>query len=208
MKAKFYATLAAAILLLGMTDCTNEDNNASTDMAVQEQSLIGLWWDEFEYADVTEEGVPFSRVLLAVQVDADHTGCIYLGVFNDTDYYPLAVYGGPEEAGFTWRLLADGSVVLGDPITGEDYVLTRTRGADGSSYGEGMTDVASTNVTYADNSVKLTNDNYSGELVKADAEQTADIEEKLQALITTVNSGDTGIGIGTGGTNPARAPRH
>lgn len=109
MKQKIFAVFAAALLLLGMTDCTsNVDNPSPVDTTVLEQSLVGLWWDEFEYADVTEAGVPFSRVMLAVKADADHTGCIYLGVFDNTSDEPLAIYGGPENAGFKWRLLADG----------------------------------------------------------------------------------------------------
>jgi len=125
MKSRFFAMIAAAALLLGMTGCTGVDNPSTNDMSVLEQSLIGLWWDEFEYADVTEAGVPFSRVLLAVKADADHTGCIYLGVFDNTSDEPLAIYGGPEDAGFTWRLLADGRILLGNPVTGESYALTR-----------------------------------------------------------------------------------
>ena len=195
---------AAVVLLPGMAGCSEDDNPSNNDTKVLEQSLVGLWWDEFEYADVTEEGVPFSRLLLAVQVDADHTGCIYLGVFNDTDYYPLAVYGGPQDAGFTWRLLAAGSVLLGDPTTGESYALTRS---GGSAYGEGMTDVANTSVTFADNSMTLTNSSYFGELTKADAGKTTDIEQKLQALIIAVNGGDTGIDVSGGGNGPARARR-
>lgn len=180
MKQKFFALFAVAALLVGMTACTKDDNPSSNNMEDLEKSLVGLWWDEFEYADVTEAGVPFSRVLLAVKADADHTGCIYLGVFDDTNDEPLAVYGGPEDAGFTWRLLADGRVQLSDPATGETYALTR--GADGSSYGEGMTDVASTSVTYTDGGVTVTNGDYSGTLAKADADKAADIQETLSTL--------------------------
>ena len=169
------------MLLLGMTGCTVEDNPSSNDIDVLEKNLVGVWWDEFEYADVTEAGVPFNRVMLAVKADADHTGCIYLGVFDDEGNVPRAVYGGPKDAGFTWHLLADGSLLLGDPVTGESYALARTRG-DGNSYGEGMTDVASTKVTYADGSMTVTNASYSGELVKADTEKAVDIEETLSTL--------------------------
>jgi len=183
MKQKFFAMFAAAMLLLGMTGCTGVDNPSTStdDMSVLEQSLVGLWWDEFEYADVTEAGVPFSRVLLAVKADADHTGCIYLGVFDDTGDEPLAVYGGPEDAGFTWRLLADGRILLSDPATGESYALTRSAEGD-SSYGNDMTNVTSTSLTYAAGSVTVANDSYSGTLVKADAEKEADIEETLSTL--------------------------
>ena len=74
MKSRFLAMIAAAVLLLGMTGCTVEDNPSSSEIDVLEKSLVGVWWDEFEYADVTEAGVPFSRVMLAVKADADHTG--------------------------------------------------------------------------------------------------------------------------------------
>ena len=199
--------MMAAVLLVGMTGCSKDDNPSTVDIDALEQELVGLWWDEFENADVTETGVPFSRVLLAVQVDANHTGCIYLGVFNDTSDEPLAVYGGPKDAAFTWRLLDDGRILLGDPVTGETYTLARsvtralTRG-DGGSYGEGMTDVSSTSVTYTDNSVTVTNDNYSGTLAKANAEEAADIKEKLQNNINTnlPDGDDLGIDQNPGST--------
>ncbi len=207
MKQKIFTVLAAALLLMGATGCTKgEDNPSSTDMRLQEQDLIGLWYDEYEYADVTETGVPFTRVLMAVLVDADHKGCIYLGAFNDDSDEPVAVYGGPVDAGFKWQLLADGRVLLSDPVTGESYALARTRG-DGGSYGTDMTNVANTKVGYTDGSMTVTNGNYSGTLAKADAEKEAEIKEKLQGLITNVDSGDAGIGYGGSGSGPARARR-
>ena len=199
---------AVAVFLMGLTGCSKEDNPSAGDLSVLEQSLVGLWWDEYEYADVTETGVPFTRVLLVVEANTDHTGCIYLGAFDDNSDYPLAVYGGPEDAGFTWRLLADGRILLGDPVTGETYAMARTRG-DGGSYGKDMTDVASTNVSYnGGNNLTVTNGDYSGTLTKADAAKEADIKEKLQAIITTVDGGDTGIGLGGGSNGPAKARSH
>ena len=179
--------ILAAILVCGasiFTACTSNtsDNPVVPNPQELEQSLIGLWWDEFEYADVTEAGVPFTRVLLAVQVDADHTGCIYLGALDDTSDEPIAVYGGPQDAGFTWRLLTDGRILLGDPVTGETYTLSRTRSDNDSSFGEGMTNVASTSLSYDNGSVTVTNDSYSGELEKADTGKAADIEEALSSL--------------------------
>lgn len=94
---RFLAVLSVTTLLLGMTGCKKE---SSINIQELEQSLVGLWWDKYEYKDVTEDGVPFSRVLLAVRADADHTGCIYLGVFDDNSDKPLVVYGGPVDAGF------------------------------------------------------------------------------------------------------------
>ena len=200
MKQKLFAMMAAAMLLLGLTACSNDDNPSTS---VKEQSLVGLWWDEFEYADVTEDGVPFSSVLLAVQVDADHTGCIYLGLFNATSDIPLAVYGGPKDAGFKWQLLDGDRVLLTDPTTGESAVLARTRG-EGSSYGEDMTNVSNTNVSCSDGAMQVDNGTYSGTLLKANADERADIEEKLQGIISAVNSGDAGIGYGGQSDGPAR----
>jgi hypothetical protein len=69
------------LCLLFITACSKEDN--PSPQKISEKDLIGLWWDEYEYADVTETGEPFFRVLLAVQSNEDHTGCIYLGVFDN-----------------------------------------------------------------------------------------------------------------------------
>ena len=132
---------------------------------------------------------------LVVEADADHTGCIYLSVFDDTNDEPLAIYGGPEDAGFTWQLLADGRILLGDPETGETYALTRTRG-DGGNYCNNMTDVSNTHLTYANGSVTATNGTYSGTLNKADAEKAADIEQKLHTII------QSNVGLESGGNTP------
>ena len=184
MKAQLFSILAAAALLLCMTGCSKDEATPSNTAKLSEQDLVGLWWDEFEYADVTETGQPFTRALLAVKADADHTGCIYLGVFDDSSDEPVAVYGGPEDAGFTWKLLDDGKVQLGDPVTGEAYLLTR---ADGGSYGSQATDVASTQLTCAPEKLTMTNVGYAGTLVKANAEQAAAIEEKLKNFNTNGN---------------------
>lgn len=42
-----------------------------------------MWWDEYEYHDVTEDGVPFDRVLLFVGANEDHTGYLYLAAFDN-----------------------------------------------------------------------------------------------------------------------------
>ena len=190
MKKTIFALFTATMLLMGMAGCSSSDDNSSAvDIDALEKSFVGLWWDEFEYADSTDEGVPFSRVLLAVEANADHTGCIYLAVFGDTGNRPLAVYGGPEEAGFNWRMLDDGSLMLSDPLTGESEVLTRSNDGSGS-YSGGMTDVSNTSMNYADGSMTVTNDNYSGKLAKADAEKEAEILKKLSTPYTNTNLGN------------------
>ena len=203
MKAQLFSILAAAALLLCMTGCSKDEATPSNTTKLTEQDLVGLWWDEFEYADVTETGKPFTRALLAVKADADHTGCIYLGVFDDSSDEPVAVYGGPEDAGFTWKLLDDGKVQLGDPVTGEAYLLTR---ADGGSYGSQATDVASTQLICASDKLTMTNVGYAGTLAKADTEQAAAIEEKLKNFNTNGNGYEV-IGIGEPNV-PAGAKRY
>lgn len=182
MKHKVLTMLAAAVLLLATTSCSKDDN--TINVAELEKELVGVWWDEFEYADVTETGVPFTRVLLAIVADADHTGCIYLGVFDDTDDLPLAVYGGPEDAGFRWQLLPNGDLHLSDPVSGETSVLTRS--AD--SYANSLTNVSTANLTFDNNQVTMTNENYSGTLAKADASQEADIQKRLTMPPSVINT--------------------
>ena len=185
----------AAVLLLSTTGCSKDDDPAPIDVSAAEKDLVGLWWDEFEYADVTEEGVPFSRALLVVEADEDHTGCIYLGVFNDTSDEPLAIYGGPKDAAFTWQVRTDGTIVLGDPETGETYPLAPALTRAGS-YGNDMTNTSNTNLSYSNGSVTATNGNYSGTLTKANASTTANIEKKLS---TGVNSN---VDLESGGKTP------
>ena len=182
MKHKVITMLAAAVLLLATTSCSKDDN--TINVAELEKELVGVWWDEFEYADVTETGVPFTRVLLAIVADADHTGCIYLGVFDDTDDLPLAVYGGPEDAGFRWQLLPNGDLQLSDPVSGETSVLTRS--AD--SYANSLTNVSTANLTFDNNQVTMTNGSYSGTLAKADASQESDIWKKLSMPPSVINT--------------------
>lgn len=198
MKQIFLATFAAAVLLLGMTGCSKDDQTPYINTAELEKSLVGVWWDEYEYADVTETGVPFTRVLLAVKADADHTGCIYLGLFDDTDDLPLAVYGGPKDAGFRWQLLPNGDLQLSDPISGETSVFTRS--AD--SYANSMTDVSTANLTYDNNQVTMTNGSYSGTLVKADAGQETDIQKRLTMPTATLNTNLNGEGTVSISDNP------
>ena len=188
MKKIIIALFAAFALLLGLTGCNKE-----IDIQKLEESLVGVWWDQYEYSDVTETGVAFDKVLLAVVAEADHSGCIYLGAYDSKSNELVAVYGGPEDAGFTWRLTYDGKIVLSDPVTGESTVLTRADGS-GSNYGNDMTKVSGINMTYTDGSVTVTNGTYSGTLAKADAGKEGDIKEQFSALFsaiaTNLSSGD------------------
>ena len=123
-------------------------------------------------------------LLLAVVADANHTGCIYLGAYDSKSDALVAVYGGPEDAGFKWELTGKGDIVLSDPATGESTVLTRADG--GSSYGNDMTNVNGTNMTYTNGSVTVTNGNYSGTLTKADTGKEGEINEQFSALFSAI----------------------
>lgn len=189
MKKLFFALFAAAMLLSGLTGCMRE-----IDVKLAEQCLVGIWWDEYDYSDVTETGVPFDKVLLAVEADADHSGCIYLGLFDSKSDELVAVYGGPEEAGFKWELTSKGDIVLSDPVSGESTVLTK---ADGSSYGDNMTNVPGTTMSLSNNNLTLNNTSYSGTLTKADSGTEDEIKETLSmpfsALKTNLTDGELSI---------------
>ena len=56
MKQKFFVMFAATMLLLCMVACTpKSDNPANTSQQELEQSVVGVWCEEFDYKDVTEE---------------------------------------------------------------------------------------------------------------------------------------------------------
>jgi pimeloyl-ACP methyl ester carboxylesterase len=119
----------AAVLLLGMSACTDKiDVPATPGQQGMEESLIGLWYEEFDYEDVTEDGKPFNHALIVVETQADHTGYIALAVFDDEFNEPLEIYGGPKDAPFIWQVTAEGHVILTDPTTGTSISSTRTRG--------------------------------------------------------------------------------
>ena len=178
MKRIIIALFAASALLLSLTGCNKE-----VDIKELEQSLVGVWWDQYEYSDVTETGVAFDKVLLAVVANADHSGCIYLGAYDSKSDALVAVYGGPEDAGFKWELTREGNIVLSDPATGESTLLTR---AGGGSYGNDMTNVNGTNMTYTNGSVTVTNGSYSGTLTKADTGKEGEINEQFSALFSSI----------------------
>ena len=50
MKSYLFTALVFAALLLGVATACNRD---PIDIQALEKDLVGLWWDEYEYADVT-----------------------------------------------------------------------------------------------------------------------------------------------------------
>ena len=127
---------AGAAFLLGLASCSdNNDNLALPSLQEMEESLIGLWFDEFDYAGKLEDtGEEFTSVALAMQVNKDHTGCLYAGAFNDGNYdNPIVVVDGPQLKPLTFAIDSatyvreDGKTPLGDhaPVSAKFRLLPR-----------------------------------------------------------------------------------
>ena len=183
--------MAAVVLLMGMTGCTAEDNSPSTDIDVLEKSLVGLWYEELEYNGVLEDtGEAFTNVVLSIQVNKDHTGCLYAGAFNEGDYdNPIVVYGGPEEAGFTWWLTSSGQLVMTATDSGEPIVPSRTRGDGTNDKLRHLIRVDGWEKGYDSGQVVICRG--SDVLTPANAEQTATIENMVNGesfTLATLNA--------------------
>ncbi len=175
MKKKILAVLVIAVLLLGMSACTDSaDNPVSPSQQELEESLVGLWYEEFDYEDVTEDGKPFNRALIAVETKADHTGYVALAVFDDTFNEPLEIYGGPKDAPFTWQVTAEGQVILTDPATGTTFSPARTRG-DGDH--NDFVDIGQIKMKSGSNNIAFSNASHQGTLTKVGASNNGLIKE-------------------------------
>ena len=175
MKKKILAVLVIAVLLLGMIACTDSaDNPVSPSQQEMEESLVGLWYEEFDYEDVTEDGKPFNRALIAVETKADHTGYVALAVFDDAFNEPLEIYGGPKDAPFTWQVTAEGQVILTDPATGTTFSPTRTRG-DGDH--NDFVDIGQIKMKSGSNNIAFSNTSHQGTLTKSGASNNGLIKE-------------------------------
>ena len=163
MKQKFLAMFAAAVLLMGMTGCTTVDNPSTPVTSDLEQSLVGLWWEEFEYADVTENDKPFNRALIVVEANADHTGYVALAVFDNEFNEPLEIYGGPKDAPFTWQVTPEGRIILTDPNTGTSMMPSRTRGKGNNG---SFVDISQIEMNYTSGNVTFSNASHKGSLTK------------------------------------------
>ena len=173
MKTKYIAMIA--VLLLSMSACTNgTDNPTVPSQQEMAKSLVGLWYETFDYEDVTESGKPFNHALIAVEANADHTGYVALAVFDDAFNEPLEIYGGPKDAPFTWQVTAEGKVILKDPATGETYAPSRTRAA--SSHND-FVDISQIKMTSGSSSVAFSNASHEGTLAKAEGSNSDMIQE-------------------------------
>ncbi len=162
MKQKIKAMFAAVVLLSVMGACSDKSDDTSlSSQQKMEKELIGLWYEEFEYEDVTEDGKPFNHALIAAEVKADHTGYVALAVFDDTFNEPLEIYGGPKDAPFTWQVTEDGHVTLTDPNTGT--TLSTRSGENHSNF----VNVGQINMNCTQGSVAFSNASHQGALTKA-----------------------------------------
>ena len=162
--------LAAVALMLGMAGCSSSDNAqgdepVATNVQELEKSLVGLWYEEFAYEDVTEQGKPFNRALVTVETKADHTGYVALAVFDDEFNEPLEIYGGPKDAPFVWQVTADGHVILTDPGTGTSISAARTRGGAGDH--SNFVDIGQIDMNCEGGSIAFSNASHEGTLSRA-----------------------------------------
>ena len=166
MKQKILVIIAVAAFLLGMGACTDKnDSPVIPSQEEMEKSLIGLWYEEFAYEDVTEEGKPFNRALIVVEANADHTGYVALAVFDDEFNEPLKIYGGPTDAPFKWQVTAEGNVILTDPNTGSTIDQLSTR-SDANH--DNFVDINQINMNCASGKVDFANSSHEGSLSKAE----------------------------------------
>ena len=174
MKQKIIAMFAIAVLLLGLGACTDKNDTPTPTQQEMEESLVGLWYEEFDYNDVTEDGKPFNRAMIAVEAKADHTGYIALAVFDDEFNEPLEIYGGPKDAPFTWQVTADGHITLTDPKTGSSISSAPTRSnSNPSSY----VDIGQIEMNCSQGKVEYSSTSHEGSLNKAEGNQNDLIED-------------------------------
>lgn len=173
MRAFYYSlfTFLFSLQVVVLTSCSDNDDSTPSQQEMEE-SLIGLWCEEFEYEDVTEDGKPFNRALIAVEAKADHTGYIALAVFDDEFNEPLEIYGGPKDAPFTWQVTPEGQVILTDPNT--STTIRSTRSDDSQS---DLVDIGQIQMNCAQGGIAFSNASHKGSLAKAQSDKNGLIRE-------------------------------
>ena len=175
MKQIFITMFATAMLLLCIGACSDKDDNlALPSQQEMEESLIGLWYEEFDYKDVTEDGKPFNHALIAVEAKADHTGYVALAVFDDEFNEPLEIYGGPKDAPFKWQVTPEGHVTLTDPNTGTTIMSSHTRSGENHS---NFVNISQIEMNCASGSVAFSNTSHKGSLIKAESDKNSLIQD-------------------------------
>ena len=165
------------------TACTsNKDNDYVPSHQEMEKSIIGLWYEEFEYKDVTEDGKAFNRAMITVEAKADHTGYVALAVFDDEFNEPLEIFGGPNDAPFTWQVTAEGHIILTDPNTGTTIKSAPRRSGDDGDDGNdgnpnGFVDIGQIIMNYVQGQVTYSNASHEGSLNRATGNDSDLIED-------------------------------
>ncbi len=163
------------MLLLCIGACSDKDDNlALPSQQEMEESLVGLWYEEFDYKDVTEDGKPFNHALIAVEAKADHTGYVALAVFDDEFNEPLEIYGGPKDAPFKWQVTPEGHVTLTDPNTGATIMSSHTRSGENHS---NFVNIGQIEMNCASGSVAFSNTSHKGSLIKAESDKNSLIQD-------------------------------
>jgi len=171
--------LLVATIICGatvFTSCSNDIGDKPSTPIVQslEENIVGLWYEEFEYKDVTEKGKPFNRALIAMEAKADHTGYVALAVFDDEFNEPLEIYGGPSDAPFTWQVTADGEITLTDPALGSFYTTRSTRSNDSNS---SFVDIGKITMNYTSGGISFSNASHQGSLARAASNNSGLIQD-------------------------------
>ena len=178
MKKNMNLWLLAILIINGacmLASCSDKDDSPTPPSQQEmEESLIGLWYEDFDYEDVTEDGKPFNRAMIAVEAKADHTGYIALAVFDDAFNEPLEIYGGPKDAPFTWQVTAEGNIILTDPNTGTSISSAKTR-ADGNQ--SNFVDIGQINMNCSRGNIAYSNASHEGSLVKAESGKNGLIQD-------------------------------
>jgi pimeloyl-ACP methyl ester carboxylesterase len=174
MKATMKWMMAAILVCSASVFTSCKSDNALPSQEEMEKSLVGVWYENFDYKDVTEDGKPFTHAMITVEAKADHTGYIALAVFDDEFNEPLEVYGGPKDAPFTWQVTAEGHIILTDPNSGTSYMPTSTRSEGNHS---NYVDIGQINMNCSQGQVTYSNASHEGSLSKAGSNQNSLIQD-------------------------------
>ncbi len=175
MKQKIFTIIATSVLLLGIGACKDKnDDTALPSQQEMEESLTGLWYEEFNYEDVTENGKPFNRALIVVETKADHTGYIALAVFDNVFNEPLEIYGGPKDAPFKWQVTDKGHITLTDPDTGTTIMSSRT-GSKGNH--SNFVDIGQIEMNCTQGQIAYSSASHKGSLNKVGSDKNDLIQE-------------------------------
>ena len=157
------------------TSCSsNDDTPIPPSQQELEEKVVGLWYEEFEYEDATEDGKPFNRALVAVEAKADHTGYVALAVFDDEFNEPLEIYGGPKDAPFTWHVTNDGCITLTAPKASTTISPATTR--DERNHNN-FVDIGQIEMNCVQGGIAFSNTSYKGSLTKAESNTNSMIQD-------------------------------